>query len=490
MIGYFKTMTRGVGRLAGIAVPVLAAACASPPDAPPRTQTSAEQLRQLVQRHRVCGAAVAVIRQRVVQMTETASGCTPALDVRPDSVFQAASLSKPMFAYAVLKLVRQGRMALDAPVLQYLPQGYRHAFDPSRPDVAAKTDAVTDPRLQAVTVRMLLQHTAGLPNWASGPLRFERMPGAAWAYSGEGYLLLQRAVETLMGQTLDRVMQDEVFTPLGMGQSSYRWTPEIAERLLPGTEANGAQRDSIPLRQPVAAFSLYTTVYDYARFVVALLQDKALLAMIVEAPVDVDVRLNLQWGLGWGIERTAADVHLWQWGNNPGYRAFVMVVPSSGDALVMLTNGDGGLKLAEPLVQDFLPGEHQVFRFSLLGDDLWDTLCDVLRVWLSRWSVSRGSQKQEASDAYRRRAAMHLARRNENARLSERHRSGLEGETQHVDASVDAAPRQARRGLADQRPALPAASGLDRLKALADLGGVRTGEAVPGQHPATAIALA
>lgn len=341
-----------------------------------------EPLAQLVRQHHVCAAAAAVIRQRTLASVATASCCEPALPVQPDSVFQAASLSKPVFAYAVLKLVQQGRLALDAPVMQYLPGGYRHAFDPLRPDRPAQSDAVTDPRLHDVTVRMLLQHTAGLPNWAAGPLRFEAAPGARWAYSGEGYVLLQRAVEAVMQQPLDVVMQEQVFTPLGMARSSYRWAPALEPDLLPGTHDTGAPRRVVPLRQPVAAFSLYSTVADYARFVVALLNDPALLAMTADAPVAVDASPQLAWGLGWGLERSTDGVHLWQWGNNPGYRAFVMLNPASGDALVLLTNSDAGLRLVAPLVRATLPGDHPVLRSPFVSASVWDWLCERLHLCL------------------------------------------------------------------------------------------------------------
>lgn len=360
----------------------LLAACAAPPDAGPATAGASpgEQLQRLAQRHQICAAAVAVIRQRQLQSVTTASGCSPALAVRADSVFQSASLGKPVFAYAVLKLVREGRLALDAPVLQYLPQGYRHAFDPLQPGLDGRTDEVTDPRLRSVTVRMLLQHTAGFANWARGPLRFDAEPGARWMYSGEGYVLLQRAVEAVTGQPLDELMREQVFTPLGMTHSSYRWTREIAERLLPGTKANGAPRKTLALRQPVAAFSLYTSVEDYARFLLALLNDPALSAQIADAPVEVDPALNLAWGLGWGLEQADDGVHLWQWGNNPGYRAFAIASPGSGDALVMLSNSDGGLKMAAPLVRAAMPGEHPVLRSPFLSEGLWVTLCEALRL--------------------------------------------------------------------------------------------------------------
>jgi CubicO group peptidase (beta-lactamase class C family) len=379
---YLISAVQGFGRCAWLAALMLMASCASPPDAVPAPAAPAERLAHLAQQHHVCGAAVAVIRQRELRSITTASGCDPALQVRTDSVFQAASLSKPVFAYAVLKLVQQGVLELDAPVLQYLPQGYRHAFDPLHPELAAKSDDVTDPRLRTVTVRMLLQHTAGLPNWASGPLRFEGIPGERWAYSGEGYVLLQRAVEAVMRRPLDEVMQEQVFNPLGMGRSSYRWTPEIGGHLLPGTKANGAPRKVVPLNQPVAAFSLYTTVDDYARFLIALLREPALLEMAADSPVDVDSDLNLAWGLGWGLEQSADGVRLWQWGNNPGYRSFVLAVPGSGDGLVLLTNSDAGLKLVEPLVQAALPGEHTVLRSPFLSAGVLDVLCEFLRVCL------------------------------------------------------------------------------------------------------------
>lgn len=388
-----RTLTsalRGFGRSSWMAALLLVVSCASPPEAAlaPASSTAkaapVEQLAQLARQHHVCAAAVAVIRQRELQSVATTSGCDPALQVPPDSAFQAASLSKPVFAYAVLKLVQQGRLALDTPVLRYLPQGYRHAFNPLHPERAAQSDDVTDPRLGTVTVRMLLQHTAGLPNWASGPLRFEDTPGQRWSYSGEGYVLLQRAVEAVMQQPLDEVMQALVFTPLGMGLSSYRWTPRVGEHLLPGTQADGVPRKQVIMNQPVAAYSLYTTVDDYARFVIAWLRDPALQAMSTESPVDVDPRLNLAWGLGWGLE-TSADgtgTRFWQWGNNPGYRAFVLAVPASGDGLVLLTNSDAGLKLVGPLVQTTLPGEHKVLRSPFLSGGVLDTLCELLRVCL------------------------------------------------------------------------------------------------------------
>ena len=89
-----------------------------------------EALKILATRNHVCGVAITVIKDRKFDSMDFASGCQPALDLKLDSIFQAASLSKPIFAYAVLKLVAQGKLELDAPVVKYLPQGYRHQFNP------------------------------------------------------------------------------------------------------------------------------------------------------------------------------------------------------------------------------------------------------------------------------------------------------------------------------------------------------------------------
>ena len=355
------------------------AGCASLADPASMDASMQDALPKLAEQHRVCNVVVAVVRSGKVHSIESATGWAAARTPGPDSVFQAASLSKPLFAHAVLQLAMQGRLDLDAPVMRYLPDGYRHRFSPLE---AEPSEQVTDQRLHAITVRMLLNHTSGLPNWSSGPLRFDGAPGAKWDYSGEGYVLLQRVVEAVTGQALDRFMASEVFQPLGMLHSDYVLGPRIARDLVPGTKANGAPRATIEMKSPIAAFSLHTTAHDYARFLVAVLADQASVDAITASPVTVDAKLGLGWGLGWGIARERDDTLIWQWGNNPGYRAFVIASVRSGDGLVMLTNSENGLTLAEPLTRKVLPGEHALFRSSVMGTDVLTMLCNGLKLCL------------------------------------------------------------------------------------------------------------
>lgn len=346
-----------------------------------RSELTSESLQAtlsvLAKKHDVCGVMVAVIKNRKLDAIHSATGCLPAPTLTHDSVFQAASLSKPMFAYAVLKLLAQGKLSLDTPVVDYLPQGYQHQHNPL---TLARAELVADPRLRAITVRMALNHTSGLPNWAFGPLSFEATPGTKWEYSGEGYVLLQRAVETVTGTTLDHFMTTQTFGPLAMDHSDYVWNERNTQKLLPGTKANGSPRATPKWINPNAAFSLYTSAQDYGTFMVAVLNDGEIIKRITASPVTVDPALGLSWGLGWGIEHAREDTYIWQWGDNMGYCAFAIASVRTGDGFVMLTNSENGLKLAQPITQKILPDEHTLFRSPILGTNILVTLCNAVRL--------------------------------------------------------------------------------------------------------------
>src|SRR5438445_3866389 len=205
----------GVGSL--IVIGLAAAAIAREAPAPvekPRVRGGREELGAALDRlvptllkdGDVPGLSLAIVRdgrielRRAYGVKDAASG-TP---VDADTVFEAASLSKPVFAYAVLKLADAGKLDLDAPVAKYLPGDY-----------------VDDPRQSAITARRVLSHTTGFPNWrpSGQPLKIHFAPGERFSYSGEGFVYLQKAVERLTGQTLDAVMKRLVFEPLHMASS-------------------------------------------------------------------------------------------------------------------------------------------------------------------------------------------------------------------------------------------------------------------------------
>ena len=326
---------------------------------------------QLAKRHGLCAVAYATLQGGVPGHQGGASGCMGAPSVTEDTIFQAASLSKPVFAYGVMLLVRQGVIELDRPLADYLPAGYLHVQNPARFHAPPVTDLVPPSTLQRLTARQVLNHSTGLPNWTSGPLQPEFEPGSRWQYSGEGYLLLQKVVETLTGQDLEAWMQAQVFQPLGMRHSSFVWKPEWAS-----LRAGGVPRH-VDFPRAFSPMSLYTSVSDYARFLSALWIDAPARAWIQQQPMPVDPRRGLSWGLGWGLEPIADGYALWQWGNNTGYRAFAMLAPD-GRGVVMLSNSEQGLRLAEPLVEAVLPGAHPLFKSWLLREGAARWICERL----------------------------------------------------------------------------------------------------------------
>lgn len=348
------SLTRRQLLLTGAAASPLLASCATD-----LTRYRNQPVAEVAASVGVCAAAYAMLQAGRVHDTVVVGTCGAA----PDAVFQAASLTKPAVAFGALRLALSGGLDLQAPVAHYLPQGYVRYQNVLRRAPGDASDTVPASTLARIPVAALLNHTSGLPNWAGGTLVPAFEPGQRWRYSGEGYVLLQTVMEAVTGTPITQWMDAQVFAPLGMRDSSLVWKATLEGRAVHANGGAGGMRWSLP----VAAASLYTTAGDFARLLAAFVADERLLALVQSAPVVADPALGLEWGYGWGIERTPAGPVLWQWGNNPGFRNFAMVSPVSGDGFVLLTNSDRGMALAVSLAQQVLPGEHPVFRSPLLG---------------------------------------------------------------------------------------------------------------------------
>jgi len=287
--------------------------------------------------------------------------------VKDDTVFNVGSLSKPVFAYGVLKLIDEGKLDLDAPLSKYLPKPY------------IEGDPQTSERLQKITARIVLSHRTGFPNWRNNdPLKIYFTPGERFSYSGEGIVYLQKVVEQITGKPLNDYMQDAVFTPLGMTSSSYVWRKDFEDTAASGHDADGTPVASFKAKEANAAASLDTTVRDYAVFVDAVLTGKGLkpatLHQMETAQIAVDpactnctdwvpkeLSKTLFWGLGWGIQQTAQGESLWHWGDNGVFKAYVVMRPEAKSGVVYFANSENGLSIARRIVGDALGGEQPAF---------------------------------------------------------------------------------------------------------------------------------
>jgi hypothetical protein len=228
-------------------------------------------------------------------------------------VMNAASLVKQVIAHLTLELIRD----LDEPVLG------------------------------EITVRHVLTHTTGLPNWRpqGSPLEPLRPPGQRWGYSGEGFVLLQEHLERRTGSSIATLARDRVFGPLLMNQSRLA-DPE------PGFHGY----------RP-----LFTTAADYGRFLahVLRLEDERWEPLWL-------IDDELAWSAGWGIE-LGPPIHGWQWGLNDDASNFVIGCPSSGDGVVILTDDPHGRRYYQGVVQRELPGDHPALRVE--HNQTWLELC-------------------------------------------------------------------------------------------------------------------
>jgi len=284
------------------------------------------------------------------------------------SVFEAASLSKPVFAYAVLTLVDAGLIDLDTPVSKYLPGRY---------------DVGDDARLDRITPRHVLSHRSGFPNWRAGSdaLKIHFTPGDRFSYSGEGFVYLAAAVERITGQTLEAFMRRTVFEPLGMTSSSYVWQSRYDSLKVYN---HGLLGDLAGRRTPWranAAASLHTTAEDFARFVAAVLAGKGLRPETARALMTLQSRPDergintataaptgrfapsLAWGLGWGLEQEGEGWSLWHWGDNGTTKAYVVASPQRRVGVVLFANSENGLLLAPPIAADVMGGESPAFAW-------------------------------------------------------------------------------------------------------------------------------
>jgi CubicO group peptidase (beta-lactamase class C family) len=318
----------------------------------------------------------------------------PAQPASPETVFEAASLGKPLFAYAVLRLVDAKLLDLDRTLHEYLP-----------------LSEASSARMKRVTVRQVLSHTTGLSNWRSqpGPLEPAEEPGTKFSYSGEAYFYLQRVVEAVTAKPFARVMREQVFEPFDMKHSSYVWLPEFDSRMAAGYDGQEnrldvqaaigrrtlsiAQQWGIPLTEwryqesaraiplvnpqwpvlplymvPNAATSLLTTVSDYTKFLSRVVARKGrrgleLSTSTRRAMSDPVIRLNsaLWWGLGWGIQRDEHGEMLWHWGANNSFRNFVVADPLNGRAVVVFTNSENGPRLYERVIVAVTGHDHPAF---------------------------------------------------------------------------------------------------------------------------------
>jgi CubicO group peptidase (beta-lactamase class C family) len=313
-----------------------------------------------MEKARIPGLLVAIARDGKVVWHQGfgIKNATTSASVTNETIFEAASLTKPFFAYAVMKMVDEGLIDLDKPLHTFFTR------EEIEKGLGNSLDAKGFKRnwFEKATGRHILSHSGGFPHGERGdvfPIFFE--PGTKWKYSADGYQLLQLVVEKLKGEKLDTIMQKYVLDPLGMEKSCMIWREGYEEKMANGHNVFSTPQAFRKRNEATAAASLYTTAGEYARFVCAVMNGEGLKREtskeMLTSFIDMNEDKSLGWSLGFGLQKDSNGTSFWQWGDYGIFRDYIIAYPEHKTAVVYLTNSFNGLSICSDLVARSVGGQ-------------------------------------------------------------------------------------------------------------------------------------
>jgi CubicO group peptidase (beta-lactamase class C family) len=341
-----------------------------------------EKIPQLIQKYDITGFSVSLIRNAEI-IWEKGFGFKSKEENTPittDTIFEVASLSKPVVAYLALLSIEEGLLDLDKPLIEYLSNPYLE----------------NQPLQKQITARHVLTHCTGFPNWGEvkGSPKIYFTPGERFSYSGEGYMYLQKTLEHIYGKSLEILSQERIFKPMGIENASFLWRSDIEKLSAQGYLKDGTIRKWKPL-EASAAGSLHMSPSNYARFIINLMGNKndnnsglsqemidkmftswipvnnAGLSNKHDVPKDkITENESVFWGFGWGLEKCANDINFWHWGNNSSFHNLVFVNLNLNWGFVLMSNCEKSPLAWEEILKIAFVGQHP--GFDWLMSFYWD----------------------------------------------------------------------------------------------------------------------
>ncbi len=327
------------------------------------THNLADRMKEL----NVPGVSIAVVHEGKIEWARGFGvASVGGAAVNAETMFQAGSISKPLAAMAMLKLVEQGKLSLDADINTYLSSWKL----PAAPVAAGKT----------VTLRELLTHTAGItvhgfPGYAStdkvptlvqvlngekpantDPIRNEAAPGGEWKYSGGGYTIAQMATVDVTHEPFPKLLHDTVLAPIGMTHSTYEQPLPKEFQPFAATPYRGdgkAVEGGAHTYPEMAAAGLWTTPTDLCRYILEVqhsLAGKSNRVLSTGMTKQMVTAGKGSWGLGLEIGGTDASPYFSHGGANEGFRNLFVAFEKEGEGAVVMTNGDNGGEIGDEVM--------------------------------------------------------------------------------------------------------------------------------------------
>lgn len=333
----------------------LLASCASlPAPSPAQAPTTfGPEIQRLLAEQHVPSVSVARIARGRIAWAGAWGEQSAGVPATRDTLYNIASLTKPISAETVLRAAARARLSLDEPMAAYW-------LDP---------DIVNDPRHRLLTARFALTHRTGFPNWrfeTRDRLVFQRDPGTQVGYSGEGFEYLARFAERRTGTAFERLAEDLVFRPAGMTRTAYTRRDWFQGRIAVPTDSDGRALEPSLRDRFVASDDVHTTATDYARFLIGVAAGQGLTPALAaeRGRIQASTRERacpparaatcpdeVGWGLGWDVAAFGDTRVLWHTGADRGEFAFAYIIPATGEGVVILTNSVVGHRIVLPILE-------------------------------------------------------------------------------------------------------------------------------------------
>lgn len=297
------------------------------------------------QYYRIPGVSLALIKDGKVVYHKTygVRNTLTKVPVDDNTLFEAASVTKPVFSFAVQRLAEKGLIDLDKPLYLYLPY----------PDIEY------DERYKLMTARHVLTHRTGFPNWRymneDGKLNLRFAPGTGYNYSGEGFEYLKKVVEKITGKGVEQVLQEEVLVPMGLYHTFFSKNDSLVRMAAEGHYSFMPNYDGLP-ESPGMAYSMYTEAQVFTHFMLYLLQRKGLSPQTYETmlrkhsdftydPGDEQPKIPTYMGMSLEIRETPFGKAFGHGGNNGDFRCHFEVYDDLKMGYVIFTNADSSYPL-------------------------------------------------------------------------------------------------------------------------------------------------
>lgn len=259
------------------------------------------------------------------------------------SLFEAGSITKLVFAFAVMRLYERDLIDLDKPLHEYLP-----------------SSEIDDERYKLMTTRHVLSHQSGMSNWPrkdeNGKFKLNFAPGTQFGYSGKAFEYLKEVIESISSKSIDVILQEEVLAPLEIEDMHFKGNEQIAQYGVNGHKKY-IPSEVFMAKRTMAAYTLQTTSEALAKFASALHKREGLRKETYEEwfKVHSERADGTKWGLGVRIEESASGISYGHSGSTGrGFISNLVFYDESGLGFVVLTNSQMGGWLSLPLLNEYL----------------------------------------------------------------------------------------------------------------------------------------